>query len=82
MYHQQANLPLSRIICFDRHLNCSRFYERQQIDIIVCYPSASVKYPIFDFNRFADLPLQELLKLTSVVVHAGSGFSIVVFALV
>ena len=58
------------VLCFNRHADRSRFDKRKQIDIIVCYPSAPVKYPVFDFDRFPDFPLQILLQLPPVIIYA------------
>ena len=72
----------SQIFCFNSHLNRSRFNERKQIDIIVCYPSPSVKYPVFDFNRFSDFSLQVLLQLAPVVVNSMCGLPVIVLQLI
>ena len=72
----------SFILCLYGHGDCARIDQRKQIYIIVCYPTASVKYPIFDFKRFSDFPLQESLQFPAVVVDPGLGQFIVVFTLV
>ena len=75
-------MDLSFVLCLDGHGNRARVDQRQQIYIIVCYPTASVKYPIFDFKCFPDFPLQKSLQFPAVVVNAGTGYFVVVFALV